>query len=254
MLLEILSAWRSLWRTRTFSCVVVAEMALTIGACTAIFSIVHAVLLSPLPYPDAERLVIIWHTQPNAAGVVGMSPRDYETYRDTTRAFESVAAVSTRGYNWSNGTEPSRIICGRVTSTAFPMLGVAPLRGRWFSERDDHVGAGRVVMVSDEIWHTRMGGREDVLGSSVALDGDPYTVVGVMPTSFAFPPEGVQGLGKADCWVPAAFSAAELNVPRLTMSCSRSASHRSAANRWPAMPRQWPNAYGTGTPRPSRNR
>ena len=188
-------------------------MALTIGACTAIFSIVHAVLLSPLPYTDAERLVIIWHTQPNAAGVVGMSPRDYETYRDTTRAFESVAAVSTRGYNWSNGAEPSRIICGRVTSTAFPMLGVAPLRGRWFSERDDHVGADRVVLLSEEVWRTRMGGREEVLGSSVALDGNPYTVIGVMPASFAFPPEGVQGLGKADCWVPAAFSAAELNAP-----------------------------------------
>jgi macrolide transport system ATP-binding/permease protein len=130
---DLWSAWRSLRRKRAFSYIVVAEMALTIGACTAIFSIVNAVLLTRLPYMDADRLVIIWHTQQNAAGVVGMAPQDYEAYRDTTRSFQSVAAVSTRGYNLSNGADPSRVVCGRVTSTAFPMLGVAPLRGRWFS-------------------------------------------------------------------------------------------------------------------------
>jgi predicted permease len=213
MVNELLSASRSLWRKRAFSCVVVAEMALTIGACTAIFSIVNAVLLSRLPYKDSNRLEIIWHTQLNATGVVGMSPHDYETYRDTTRAFESVAAVSTRGYNLNAGTESTRVVCGRITSTAFPMLGIPPLRGRWFSDLEDHTGADRVVILSEEIWQTRMGAREDVLGLRVTLDGDRYTIVGVMPKSFTLPPDGVPGLARAECWVPAAFTAAELSTP-----------------------------------------
>ena len=213
MIVDILSAWRSLWRKRAFASVVVAEMALTIGGCTAVFSIVNAVLLTRLSYRDADRLVVIWHTQPNATGVVGMSPSDYQTYRDTTHTFESIAALSTRGCNLSEGTEPSRVVCGRVTSTALPMLGVAPLRGRWFSDLDDQRGAGRVVILSNKLWLTRMGGREDILGTRLTLDGDLYTVVGVMPPLFALPPAGIPHLEMADCWLPAAFSAAELATP-----------------------------------------
>jgi putative ABC transport system permease protein len=213
MIVDILSAWRSLSHKRAFACVVVAEMALTIGGCTAVFSIVNAVLLRRLPYRDADRLVVIWHTQPNASSVVGMSPSDYQIYRETTHTFDSIAALSTRGCNLSEGPEPSRVVCGRVTSAALPMLGVTPLRGRWFTDLDDQRGAGRVVILSNNLWHTRMGAREDILGTRLTLDGDPYTVVGVMPPSFAFPPAGVPHLEMADCWLPVAFTATELATP-----------------------------------------
>ena len=99
-------AVRSLRRQPAFSGSVVAIMALGIGACTAMFSIITAVFFDPLPYTEPERLAVDWHAQGDTPGVIGLSPSDYVTYRDTTRAFASVAAVATRGYNLGGGAQP----------------------------------------------------------------------------------------------------------------------------------------------------
>jgi putative ABC transport system permease protein len=205
-------AARSLSRQPTFSGSVVAIMALGIGACTAMFSIITAVFFDPLPYAEPERLAIIWHAQGDSPGVVGLSSSDYVTYRDTTRAFTSVAAVATRGYNLGGGTQPVRVTCGRVTPNLFSTLGVGASRGRWIAEDDDASGR-RVVVLTHQLWRSYFGGDDEVVGRDIMLDAVPHTVIGVMPPSFGFPPPGIQGVSDAACWVPTSFSATELATP-----------------------------------------
>src|SRR5688572_24942246 len=205
-------AARSLRRQPAFSGLVVAIMALGIGACTAMFSVLAAVFLDPLPYAEPERLALIWHAQGDTPGVIGLSPSDYVTYRDTTRAFAAVAAVSARGYNLGGGAQPVRVTCGRVTPNLFATLGVAPSRGRWIAEDDDKSGR-RVVVLTHQLWRSYFGGDDNVVGREILLDAVPHTVIGVMPASFGFPPPGIQGVGEAACWIPTSFSAAELATP-----------------------------------------
>ena len=205
-------AARSLRRQPAFSGSVVAVMALGIGACTAMFSIITAVFFDPLPYVDPERLAIIWHAQGETPGVVGLSPSDYVAYRDTTRAFASVAAVATRGYNLGGGDQPVRVTCGRVTPNLFSMLGVEAARGRWISADDDRHGR-RVIVLTQQLWRSYFSGDETIVGRDILLDAIPYTVIGVMPASFSVPPPGIQGVSEASCWIPTSFLPAELAAP-----------------------------------------
>jgi predicted permease len=199
-------------RRPAFSCAVIFITALGVGSCTAVFSIFSAVLLERLPYADADRLGIIWHSQGTAPGVVGLSPSDYTTYRDSTQSFDAVAAATTRGYNIGGIGDPARVTCGRVTPSTFPMLGVAPATGRVITDADDRTGE-RVVVISDTLWHTHLGSSADIVGRLILLDAVPHTVIGVMPRSFVFPPAGVQGTTPADCWIPTSFTAAEHATP-----------------------------------------
>jgi putative ABC transport system permease protein len=205
-------AFRLVRRRPGFCLAVAGITALSVGACTAIFSIVIAVLFPRWAYVDPEGLAIIWHAQGDAAGVVGLSPSDFVAYRDTTRSFELVAAISTRGYNLGGATEPARVTCGRATPEMWPMLGVAPRKGRWFTPDDDR-GANKVVVVSDRLWQTQFGGDDQLVGRNILLNAEPFTVIGVMPASFSFPPAGVQGTTSADCWVPGSFTAVEMATP-----------------------------------------
>jgi putative ABC transport system permease protein len=186
--------------------------ALSIGACTAIFSIVIAVLFPRWPFVEPERLAVIWHAQGDAPGVVGLSPGDFAAYRDATRSFELIAALSTRGFNLGGVAEPARVTCARATPELFPMLGVAPREGRWFTADDDRA-SNRVVVVSDRLWQTRFGSDDGLVGRSVMLNAVPYTVIGIMPEEFSFPPAGLQGTSDADCWLPASFTAVENATP-----------------------------------------
>ncbi len=212
MVEAIHQAARSLRRQTAFSGSVVAIMALGVGACTTMFSIIAAVFLDPLPYAEPERLAIIWHAQGDTPGVIGLSPSDYVTYRDTTRTFASVVAVATRGYNLGGGAQPVRVTCGRVTPNLFSTLGIGAARGRWIGEDDDR-NWRRVVVLTHQLWRSYFGGDEKVVGQDVLLDAVPHTVIGVMPASFGFPPPGIQGVSEADCWIPTSFSAAELATP-----------------------------------------
>ncbi|MEO8594368.1 MAG: ABC transporter permease [Candidatus Solibacter sp.] len=211
---DLQQALRLIRKNPGFSLAVITVMAFSIGACTAIFSVGKAVLYTRLPYISPDRLVILWHTVAGGgARVVGMSPHDYTIYRDTARSFESVAAITSRGYNLSTASEPVRVTCGRVTDTLFPTLGIAPFRGRWFDRSDDRDNANHVILISHDSWKARYGGDEEIVGKSISLDLVPHTVVGIMPKSFNFPPEGVQGLAQSECWVPAGFSPAEMATP-----------------------------------------
>jgi len=205
-------AGRQIARRRSQGITVIAIMALSIGSCVAIFSMVKAVLLADFGYADAERLAIIWHARPNVPGVIGVSPGDYASYRSTLRTVDGLAVVSTRGFNLGAGTTPARITCGSMTAEMFPLLGVAPSKGQWFTTADERAGS-RVVILSHRLWMTHFGGAGDVIDREVVLDAVRYRIAGIMPDAFTFPPEGVQGLAPADCWVPASFTPVELAIP-----------------------------------------
>jgi len=190
---------------------VIAIMAVSIGSCVAIFSMVKAVFLDDWGYADPDRIAIVWHARQNVPAVTGMSPSDYQTHRATMTSAEALAAVSTRGANLGTGSTPSRISCARVTDAMFPLLGVQPARGRWISVEDDRAGS-KVVLVSAALAR-QLAGSLDILDRDLKLDGIPYRVIGVMPQSFVFPPEGIQGLTPADCWLPASFTPMELAIP-----------------------------------------
>lgn len=186
-------------------------MAVTIGSCVAIFSMVKAVLLDDWGYADPDRIAIVWHARQNVPGVVGMSPSDYQSHRATLTSAGALAAVTTRGVNLGTGPAPSRVTCARMTDGMFPLLGVAPLRGRWITAEDDRAAAN-VVVVSAAL-SRQLTGSIDTVDREINLDGIAHRVIGVMPESFAFPPEGIQGLTAADCWLPASFTPVELAMP-----------------------------------------
>jgi MacB-like periplasmic core domain len=216
------STARWLWKSPAFCLTVIAIMALTIGSCTAIFSLVKAVFLSKLPYKSVDRIVVIRHSNAGTTEAIGVWARDYLTYRDTTRSFDSVAAFTTEGYNLSSSSEPARITCSRITANLLPILSVAPLRGRWFADSEDQRGANNTLILGYALWRGRFGSDPDILGKTVMLDLRPYTVVGIMPESFVFPPQGLEGplpmraVTDAECLIPAGFSPAEMTLPAFT--------------------------------------
>jgi predicted permease len=208
---SLLQALRQIRRHRWHTIAVVAIMALCIGSCVAIFGMVRAVLLAEWGYADPGRLAILWHARPNVAGVVGMGPSDYVSYRSSLTQVDGVAAVTTRGFNLG-GASSVRVTCARLTDGMFALLAVPPARGRWWSAEDDR-GNARVVVISERLWRTSMGGQDDPIDRDILLDGIHHRVIGMMPPSFTFPPEGIQSLTPADCWLPASFTPAELAIP-----------------------------------------
>ena len=206
----IMQAFRQVSRNRGHSLTIVAIMALCIGSCVAIFSMVRAVLLEDWGYANPDRLAILWHARPNAAGVVGVGPGDYLSYRSSLQTVDAIGAVTTRGFNLG-GEPPARVTCARITSEMLPLLGVRPSRGRWFSADDDRPGV-RVAVINERLWRN-WGGQGDPLDRDILLDGVQHRIVGVMPAAFAFPPEGIQSLTAAECWLPAGFTPAELAIP-----------------------------------------
>jgi putative ABC transport system permease protein len=204
---ELHHGLRSLLRSPTFTTVAVATLALGIGANTAIFSVLDAVVLRPLPYPDSDQLVLVWGTtrgdgQGGSARVSRgqVSPAEFFDWRDRVESFQQMAAFMFWSFNLSGEGEPESVVAGAVVPSLFPLLEVAPLRGRGFTEEEAVVGRGNVVILSYGLWQRRFGGADDVLGRRLTLNDEAHTVVGVMPRGFAFPHEEVE------LWVPMAFN------------------------------------------------
>ncbi|MGD8868633.1 MAG: ABC transporter permease [Gemmatimonadales bacterium] len=189
--------WRKLWAKPGFAAVAILTLALGIGANTAIFSVVDAVLLRPLPYPEPDRLVRVWEIRPDGDDHNVVSRGNYMDWRDQAASFETLGAHST-GYGVGLGGEgePVRINMASLTPGAFRVLGVAPLVGRTFSEEEGVPGNANVAVLSYGLWQRRFGGNPDVVGQSILVDDERYSVLGVMPASFEFPEPSVQ------LWVP----------------------------------------------------
>ena len=190
---------RAMLRTPVFTAIAVIVLALGIGANTAIFSVVDAVLLRPLAYRDSDRLVTILM---NGEGPVSVA--NYVDWRDQSHSFAAMGAADYWSPNLTGVDAPEHIAGLKVTQSLFPMLGVDPLLGRVFVEGEDKDGADREVILSYRLWQRRFSSERNVLGKPIVLDGNAYTVVGVMPEGFHFAPFWAT---KAELWVPNAFGA-----------------------------------------------
>jgi putative ABC transport system permease protein len=189
-------ALRLLGRSPAFSLVAVATLALGIGANTAIFSVVNAVLLRPLPFPDPGRLVRVWEAGPGGNLHNVVSPDNFFPWRDRNRSFAHIAAISTWTANITGMGEPLAAEGMRVTPEFFDVLEAPPLIGRTFIADDGIPGHDDKVILSYTFWQSRFSGDPAVLGKKIITNGAPATVVGVMPASFRFPG------WKAALWVP----------------------------------------------------
>jgi putative ABC transport system permease protein len=192
-----------------FTAAALIVLALGIGANTAIFSIVNTVLLRPLPFADADRIMRIWHTPPPelfpGMTTFSVSPANYLDWRARNHSFEAMAVYAGRPMNFTGNGEPQSIRTTQVSSNYWNLLGVSARLGRTFLPGEDEEGRNRVVLLSDAFWRSHFGGRADVVNSTIHLDGHVYTIVGVMPPGTAYP-------FTAQAWVPLAFSASERSV------------------------------------------
>ncbi|MFN2431674.1 MAG: ABC transporter permease, partial [Gemmatimonadota bacterium] len=178
-------ALRLLRQRPTFTAVVVLTLALGIGANTAIFSVVNALLLRPLPYPEPDRLVSIWHHYPSLNDLdAPVSARNFPRYRDETRAFESVAVASGWAANLMGEGEPERVPGAVVSAQYFDVFRVRPALGRAFLPEEDAPGREHVLVLSHGFWQRALGGAPDAIGRTLVLNGESYEVIGVMPAGF----------------------------------------------------------------------
>ena len=196
-------AFRTMRRSPALTAVAVLTLALGIGANTAVFSIVNGVLLRPLPYRDSARLMYVYSSSPSRGWPIGpTSPPDFREMRDHSRTLASLSAYFNAGVNMSGDFQAERI-SGMVVSTEFfDTLGVKPRLGRTFRKNDGVWGSNHVVILGENLWRARFGGRRDILGKVLRLDGEPSTVIGVMPASFDFE-------GPHQFWMPMAFRAGD---------------------------------------------
>jgi putative ABC transport system permease protein len=167
-----------------FSAIVIITLALGIGANTAIFSMVDAVLFRSLPYEAPERLLTIRHRYPSIDLDASVSAAGFRDYRDRTRSFAGVAVQSGLAANLTGIGDPERITATRASAQYFSTLGITPALGRAFSDEEDATGRNSVVVLSDGFWKRRLGGRADVVGSTIQLNGETHDVIGVMPPGF----------------------------------------------------------------------
>ncbi|HMC54181.1 MAG TPA: ABC transporter permease [Gemmatimonadaceae bacterium] len=197
LLSDLTHAARRLRRAPAFTAIAVVTLALGIGANTAIFSLVKAVLLRPLPYADPDRVAVIWSARDKGetTWISGPEIRDYRLQRD---ALEEVAAYTSYGANLTGGAEPERVIAAQVTPNVFAALGVKPLIGRTFTDDD---AAAAPVVLGYGLWQRRFGGDRRVVGSTVQLSGRARTVMAVMPPSFKLPLD-FSGERPAELWLP----------------------------------------------------
>jgi putative ABC transport system permease protein len=197
---------RILLKKPGFTLIAVVTLALGIGANTAIFGVVNGVLLRPLPYPDADRLVMIWGKLPgHGLNKLGASPPEFSDYREQNTVFSSIACYASLGFNLTGTGEPERTTGTFVSPGIFALLNIEPLSGRGFLPEEDQPDHDQVVVLSYGLWQRRFAGNANVIGQSMTLNGQSHTIVGVMPAGFQFPD------ATTDVWKPMSFTADDLS-------------------------------------------
>ena len=204
---DLLFALRQMGRRPGFTAVVVLTMALGIGANAAIFSVLDAVLLRPLPYNQPEQLIKVWTRftgigQPNDQNWV--SAPEFRDLQQLNRSFSDLAAIGSGSVNLGVKGSPQRVVGASVSPSLFTMLGAQPLIGRTFLAEEAQPGRDHEVVLSYGLWRRVFGGNPNVVGSTIDIDGVPMSVVGVMPAGFAYPDE-------TEIWGPLAFSPDDLS-------------------------------------------
>ncbi|MBI2516774.1 MAG: ABC transporter permease [Opitutae bacterium] len=199
ILADLLLALRLLRKSPGFSATVIAVLALGVGANTAIFSVVNAVLLHPFPYPGSERITFIGSTRQGENGTMPVTYPDFLDWKKQAQRFEQLAYSRNRSLTLTQVTEPANLGGAAVSASVWPLLGLPPLLGRTFTEAEDRPGATPVCVIGYALWQSRFGGAPDILNRTLTLDGQAYAVVGVMPPTFKF--------WAAELWVPAGLEA-----------------------------------------------
>jgi putative ABC transport system permease protein len=216
MLHEFRFACRNLIKTPGFTIVAVITIALAIAANTAVFSLVNALLIRPLPFKAPESLVLLFEKF-SAQGLdqIPVSAPEYVDWEKQTRSYERIAAFNFADFNLTGGDMPERIQGAAVTPSLFPLLGVQPIKGRVFNDSEFGEGNDGVVVISERLWRRRFNSDPQFVGTQVSVNGRSFTVVGIMPAIFEFPLPlfGVQGgtfAERADMWKPVAFTKQEM--------------------------------------------
>ncbi len=247
---------RTLRRNPGFAAAAILTLAIGIGANTAVFSVVNGVLLKPLPYPEAGRLISVQHTAPGAPGLMSasgdlrLSASMFFTYADHNRSFEAIGGWTAAAATVTGRGEPEEVRTIIVTKGVLEALGVKPAVGRWLSEADQSPGADRVVMLSYGYWQRRFGGDQAVIGKSLTVSAQSAQIVGVMPAGF-----GVVDT-EAELIQPFQFNRAQLILPgfflrsvaRLKPGVTLEAAGADIARMVPVWMSSWPTRQG-GNPR-----
>jgi putative ABC transport system permease protein len=189
-----------------FTAIAVITIALGIGANTAIFTVINAVVLRPLPFPDPDKIVIL--TENNFAkgwNQFSIAPANFLDWRDQTKSWAEISAFDGKSFNLTGQGEPERLRGAAVSANLFRLLAVNPAIGRGFLPEEDNPDGAKVVVISYGLWQRRFSGVADLTGQTISLNGVTHAVIGVMPATFQFP-------GRADVWTPIAFSAADHDV------------------------------------------
>ena len=202
---DIKYAVRGLLKRPGFTVIALITLALGIGANTAIFSVVNAVLLRPLPFQDPEKLVIVWEDATFAGFPRNTpAPANYVDWKTQNQSFADMAASAETSFNLTGDGEPERVQAFSVNANFFPLFGVQPLLGRGFLPEEDRPGGNKVAVLSYSLWQSRYGGDRNIVNRDIQLNGEKHTVVGVMPSSFQFLDKEVR------LWVPLALDQEEL--------------------------------------------
>jgi predicted permease len=219
MIKDLKFALRGLRKRPAFAAIAIATLALGIGANTAIFSVVNAVLLRPLPLKEPDRLMTFWLSAP-AKGLRHMDLNEalFAYDRERTRTFESLAAFEDGEFALTGGGEPEVVPGAIVTFNYFNVLGREPLHGRTFTAQEDTPGHNNVAILSYALWQRRFGANPNIVGQSINVDSNPTTVVGIMPPDFSFPDpaERASSSGHVQLWVPKGLDPQNTNSWNLT--------------------------------------
>lgn len=208
--LDLKYGFRMLARTPSFTLVAIGVLAVGIAAGTAIFSVVNAVLLRPLPYAEPEGLLLVQESLPKLyLRTAAVSAAEYWDYKAGNNVFSNIACYTVETLNLTGQGEASRIQVARVSASLFPLLGVPTKLGRTFTETEDTPGAGDVILISERLWRARFGSDAQIAGQSIKLDEKPYTIIGVMPARFQFPATDNTFSNSVDLWVPLAMTEQE---------------------------------------------
>jgi putative ABC transport system permease protein len=181
---DLRNALRTILRAPLVSTLAIVAFALGIGVTTAVFSIFYSVLLKPLPYPDADRLVSVYDTQPACRTCPASLPK-FMDWKARNTVFSHIGGSMGQGYVLTGAGEPVRLAAVRTTASLANVFGVQPALGRWFNEEEDQPNGRKVVVLSHELWTTRFAQDPGILGRAITLSGEPYEVIGVMPATFS---------------------------------------------------------------------
>lgn len=201
---------RVMRKTPGFIAIAVFALALGVGANTAIFSIVNAILLHPLNYDNPDQLIMVWEKSAKRGfGQIPTSLPNFTDLRTDNKSLADLGAFTDNNFNLTGGDQPERVIGVRVTASLLSLLGSRPLKGRVFLSGEDQPQASKVLVLSHHLWQRSFGSNENLVGQTVALNGESYTVVGVMPPNFKLPPafsatiaSSQYAMPRADLWVP----------------------------------------------------